>query len=74
MDPPSFLILFPFHRSELALPVLPDQFSIHRKSKSDASKALISSLFPSRYNLLKNKEIAMSKRSITPLFHFLAAD
>jgi hypothetical protein len=58
----------------LALPVLPNQFSIHRKSKSDAGTALISSLFPIRYNLLKNKGIAMGKRLITPRFHFLAAD
>jgi len=54
--------------------VLPNQFSIHRKSKSDAGKGLISFLFPIRYNLLKNKEIAMGKRLITPLFHFKAAD
>jgi len=37
-------------------------------------KASLSSLFPIRYNPLKNKGIAVGKRLMTPLFHFMPAD
>jgi hypothetical protein len=36
-------------------------------------KASVSSIFRIRYNPLKNKGIAVGKRLMTPLFHFLPA-